>query len=45
MKIFVAKRNIAPGYSVEYRIKADTKEEAQKKIYQMCGERLKVTEK
>lgn len=44
MKTFTAKRNISDGYSVEYRVKAENKDEAMKKIYEMSGERLKTTE-
>lgn len=45
VKTFVAKRNISTGYSAEYRVEAYDKEDAIQKIYKMCGERLKVTEK
>ena len=45
MKIFKAKRKLAENYTAEYIIKAESKEEAERKIFKMTGERLKVTEK
>ena len=45
MKIFKAKRKLAENYTAEYIIKAESKEEAERKIFEMTGEHLKVTEK
>lgn len=45
MITFKAKRKLAENYTAEYFVKADSKEEAERKIFEMTGERLKVTEK
>lgn len=45
MKIFKAKRNLTDNCTAEYFVKAEDKKEAERKIYEMTGERLKVTEK
>ena len=45
MKTYKAKRALAENYTAEYFIKAESKEEAERKIFAMTGERLKVTEK
>lgn len=44
MKTFKANRALTENYTVEYRVKAENKEEAEKKIFAMAGEHLKVTE-
>lgn len=44
MKVYIATRK-EENYSVEYRVRAENKEEAQKKIKEMCGQVLKVKEK
>ena len=44
MKTFKAKRALTENYTAEYRVKAENKEEAEKKIFAMTGEHLKVTE-
>lgn len=38
MKTYVAKKDLGDGYKVEYRVKAETKEEAQAKICKISGE-------
>lgn len=45
MKTYKAKRSLGDNYIAEYFVKADSKEEAERKIFEMTGERLKVTEK
>lgn len=45
MKTYKAKRSLGDNYTAEYFVKADSKEEAEHKIFEMTGERLKVTEK
>jgi PDZ domain-containing secreted protein len=44
MKTYVAKKDLGEGYKVEYRVKAENKEEAQKKISEISGEQ-KITVK
>ena len=44
MKTFKAKRALAENYTAEYRVKAEDKKEAEKKIFAMTGEHLNVTE-
>ena len=45
MKTYKANRSLGDNYTAEYFVKADSKEEAERKIFEMTGERLKVTEK
>ena len=45
MKTYKAKRNLGDNYTAEYSVKAESKEEAERKIFEMTGEHLKITEK
>lgn len=45
MKTYTAKKDMGEGYKAEYRVKAETKEEAAKKIREISGENtIKVSE-
>ena len=44
MTTYKAKRMLTENYTAEYRVKAESKEEAERKIFEMTGEHLKVTE-
>lgn len=44
MKTYKAKRNIGDHCNAEYRVKANNQKEAEQKIFEMTGERLKVSE-
>lgn len=45
MKTYSAKKDMGSGFSVEYRVKAESKEEALRKIREISGEYiLKVKE-
>lgn len=45
MKTYIAKRELAPTYNAEYRVKAESKEEALAKIRKITGEyAIKVVE-
>ena len=44
MKIYTASIK-HEDYTTEYIVKAETKEEAEKKVKAICGEKLKVKEK
>lgn len=44
MKIYYAKRT-SDDYVAEYTVRAEDKKEAEEKIKNICGEKIKVTEK
>lgn len=46
MKTYIARKDMGDGYKVEYRVKAENKEEAEKKIREISGEpKMTVKEK
>jgi PDZ domain-containing secreted protein len=46
MKTYIARKDMGDGYKVEYRVKAESKEEAEKKIREISGEpKMTVKEK
>ena len=43
MKFYEAKRNHC-GFEIKYRVRAVSLQEAEEKIFKMCGEHLKIKE-